>query len=64
MVNKLVLSVKTFLCFFLVIYVRDRVYISSLRVTEEFFVKNFASISLLTVSQPVQPQDAVVVTLI
>ena len=29
------------MCFFLVVYVRDRVCISSLHVTEEFFVNNF-----------------------
>ena len=64
MVNKLVLSVETFLYFFLVIYVRDRVYISSLHVTEEFFVKYVCKYFFANSRSASLAQDAVFITLI
>ena len=50
--------------FFLVIFVRDRVYISSLHITEEFFVNNFWKYFFANCKCTSPGQDAVFVNLI
>ena len=55
---------KKFVCFFLVIYVKDRVGISSLHVTKEFFVNNFCKYFFANCRSTSPAQDAVFVTLI
>ena len=62
--NKLVLSGRKSVRSFLVIFGRDRVYISSLIIPEEFFVNNIFKYSFANCKSAGPTQDAVLVTLI
>ena len=55
---------KKNLCFVLLIFVRDRVYVSSLHITEEFFVNNFCKYFFANGRSARPAQDTVFVTLI
>ena len=64
MVNELVLSSKKIAYFVLVIFVRDRVYISSFHFKEEFCVNNFCKYFFANFRSTSPAQDAVFVNLI